>query len=199
MRVELSPRIRYNIEHLHINVILRSFTPESTSFLAFNVVTANFFHSWSIEFGRRRDGVCADSHSFYFTLYALTRTKMASAIPIASSRQQSTYDAPLAGSPGSPVAQSPILSYLKSGIGATRPKALKPFAVGELKLLLLENISQEAVQTFRANGFQVDHFTKAWSEDELVAKIGSYHAIGIRSKTRLTEKVINHARNVSLE
>jgi len=60
-------------------------------------------------------------------------------------------------------------------------------------LLLLENISQEAVRTFKSQGFQVDHYSKSWTEDELVAKIGEYHAISIRSKTKITERVLQHA------
>lgn len=74
-----------------------------------------------------------------------------------------------------------------------QPKVLHPVAQEEIKLLLLENISQEAVRSFKNQGFQVDHFTKAWSEDELVAKIGQYHAIGIRSKTKITEPVLKAA------
>ena len=84
----------------------------------------------------------------------------------------------------------------QSNVAASRPKVLKPFAVNEIKLLLLENISAEAVQSFKTNGFQVDHFTKAWTEDELVAKIGQYQAIGIRSKTKITERVLQAAPNV---
>lgn len=127
---------------------------------------------------------------------------MSSAIPIATRRQDSY---PSGASPSSPVTHSPIhrsgslnSSYIQSAIGVPRPKVLKPFAEGELRLLLVENISQEAVQAFKANGFQVDHFTKAWSEEELIAKIGSYHAIGIRSKTKITEKVLAHATKVCL-
>jgi hypothetical protein len=77
------------------------------------------------------------------------------------------------------------------------PRVLRPFATGELRLLLLENISQGAVEHFNAEGFQVDWYPKAWSEDELVQKIGQYHAIGIRSKTKITEKVIKAASKVS--
>ncbi|PCH33711.1 hypothetical protein WOLCODRAFT_94024 [Wolfiporia cocos MD-104 SS10] len=73
------------------------------------------------------------------------------------------------------------------------PKVLHPVDNEHLKLLLLENISQGAVKAFEAQGFHVDHSTKAMSEDELVEKIGSYHAIGIRSKTRITERVIKAA------
>ena len=62
-----------------------------------------------------------------------------------------------------------------------QPKVLHPVDNEDLRLLLLENISQEAVKAFRSQGFHVDHYTKAMSEDELVEKIGQYHAIGIRS------------------
>jgi hypothetical protein len=79
-----------------------------------------------------------------------------------------------------------------------QPRALRPFATGELRLLLLENISKEAVRAFQQRGFQVDHHTKAWSEEELLQNIGQYHAIGIRSKTRITQKVLKAATKVRL-
>ena len=78
-----------------------------------------------------------------------------------------------------------------------RSRVLRPFATGELRLLLLENISQGAVKAFQQQGFQVDHHTKAWSEEELLQKIGQYHALGIRSKTRITAKVLKSATKVS--
>jgi D-3-phosphoglycerate dehydrogenase / 2-oxoglutarate reductase len=73
------------------------------------------------------------------------------------------------------------------------PKVLHPIDNDHLKLLILENISQEAVAAFTSQGFHVDHYTKAMSEDELVEKIPNYHAIGIRSKTKITERVIKAA------
>ncbi|KZS95978.1 hypothetical protein SISNIDRAFT_539904 [Sistotremastrum niveocremeum HHB9708] len=79
----------------------------------------------------------------------------------------------------------------------SRPqRVLHPAAAGELRLLLLENISQDAVKAFRDQGFQVDWFPKAWTEQELIDKINSYHAIGIRSKTKITERVIKAASNL---
>lgn len=72
-------------------------------------------------------------------------------------------------------------------------RVLRPLATGEFRLLLLENISQNAVETFKSQGYQVDWYPKAWSEAELIEKIGSYHAIGIRSKTKITAKVIKAA------
>lgn len=83
------------------------------------------------------------------------------------------------------------------GFSVRQPKVLHPVDNEHLRLLILENISQEAVKAFQAQGFHVDHSTKAMSEDELVQKIGSYHAIGIRSKTKITERVIKAATKVS--
>jgi D-3-phosphoglycerate dehydrogenase len=81
--------------------------------------------------------------------------------------------------------------------GAVRqPKVLHPVDNDHLKLLVLENISLDAVKVFEGQGFKVDHHKKAMSEDELVACIGNYHAIGIRSKTRITERVIKAASKV---
>ncbi|KAF8213110.1 hypothetical protein K438DRAFT_1661108 [Mycena galopus ATCC 62051] len=72
-------------------------------------------------------------------------------------------------------------------------KILHPVENVDLRLLLLENISQDAVAAFRAQGFHVDHHTKAMSEDELIAALPEYHAIGIRSKTKITARVIHAA------
>ncbi|KAH9004379.1 hypothetical protein EDB86DRAFT_2798014 [Lactarius hatsudake] len=74
-----------------------------------------------------------------------------------------------------------------------QPKVLHPIENEDLRILLLENISSDAVQTFEANGWRVDHHVKAMNEDDLVQRIGQYHAIGIRSKTKITEKVIKAA------
>jgi D-3-phosphoglycerate dehydrogenase len=77
-----------------------------------------------------------------------------------------------------------------------QPKVLHPVDNEDLRLLLVENISQDAVRAFQAQGFHVDHYAKALSEDELIKKIPQYHAIGIRSKTKITERVIKAASKV---
>ncbi|KAF9270160.1 hypothetical protein L218DRAFT_888540 [Marasmius fiardii PR-910] len=77
--------------------------------------------------------------------------------------------------------------------GIRQPKVLHPVDNDGLRLLLLENISQEAVSAFKTQGYHVDHHTKAMSEDELVERIGAYHAIGIRSKTKITARVLKAA------
>jgi D-3-phosphoglycerate dehydrogenase / 2-oxoglutarate reductase len=78
-----------------------------------------------------------------------------------------------------------------------QPKVLHPIDNEDLRILLLENISLDAVKAFEANGWRVDHHTKWLSEDDLVQRIGQYHAIGIRSKTKITKRVIKAASKVS--
>ncbi|PWN91115.1 putative 3-phosphoglycerate dehydrogenase [Acaromyces ingoldii] len=73
------------------------------------------------------------------------------------------------------------------------PKMLTPFDMGDIRILLLENVSQGAVDMLRQQGYQVDFHKGAWSEEELCEKIHNYHAIGIRSKTKLTAKVFRKA------
>ncbi|BEI79613.1 hypothetical protein CcaverHIS002_0101420 [Cutaneotrichosporon cavernicola] len=68
--------------------------------------------------------------------------------------------------------------------GTATPRA------GKIKILLLENISLEAAQFLKNAGYEVDHSTKAFSEQELLDKLPAYHAVGIRSKTKITAKVI---------
>lgn len=84
-----------------------------------------------------------------------------------------------------------------ASIASGAPRLLTPFDTGDIRILLLENVSQGAVKMLRDQGYQVDFHPKAWTEDELVEKIGQYHAIGIRSKTKITQKVIRAAHKVS--
>ncbi|THH20216.1 hypothetical protein EW146_g1081 [Bondarzewia mesenterica] len=112
-------------------------------------------------------------------------------IAIPSTSPHSTFAVSL--SPTSSLIHERVRLHSLSSANVRRPKVLHPIDNDDLKLLLLENISQDAVQALRAHGFHVDHSTKAMSEDELVQKIGKYHAIGIRSKTKITERVIKSA------
>lgn len=100
---------------------------------------------------------------------------------------------PIPTSTGYAVAASASPSYTSPKPGL---KILHPVENVDIRLLLLENISQEAVAAFRAQGFHVDHHTKAMSEDELIQILPAYHAIGIRSKTKITARVIRAATKV---
>lgn len=90
----------------------------------------------------------------------------------------------------------PLRAFLPANI-PTPSSASSAEKAGQLKILLLENVSQEAAKYLQSQGYHVDHYTKAWSEGELCERIGEYQAVGIRSKTKITEKVIKAATNVS--
>ena len=95
------------------------------------------------------------------------------------------------------VSTSPTQSYLSQYVPTLKnAKALKPFSTGDIKILLLENVNQTAIDIFRQQGYQVEFYKSSLPEDELIEKIKDVHAIGIRSKTKLTEKVLQHAKNL---
>lgn len=64
------------------------------------------------------------------------------------------------------------------------------------RILLLENIHQKTKATFEALGYSVDSEKSAFSEAELIKCIADYDVVGIRSKTQITAKVLEHAKNL---
>jgi len=71
------------------------------------------------------------------------------------------------------------------------------FAKDEIRIVLLEGISQSAVDTFRAAGYSHIHTqSKSLPEDELKAHIADAHILGIRSRTQLTSDIISHAKKL---
>ena len=64
----------------------------------------------------------------------------------------------------------------------------------KIKILFLENISDKAVQHFKQNGYtNVKKIGGALSEEELIKEVKDVHLLGIRSKTQITEKVLEAA------
>jgi len=64
----------------------------------------------------------------------------------------------------------------------------------KIKILFLENISDAAIQLFKDNGYtDIRKIAGALSEDELIEAVKDVHLLGIRSKTMITEKVLQHA------
>lgn len=67
----------------------------------------------------------------------------------------------------------------------------------KLKILLLENINQEAINAFTANGYtDITAQKAAMSEGELIASISHVHVLGIRSKTQVTKRVLQYAERL---
>jgi D-3-phosphoglycerate dehydrogenase / 2-oxoglutarate reductase len=64
----------------------------------------------------------------------------------------------------------------------------------KIRILFLENISDSAIKKFRENGYtQVEKIGKALTEEELIREIKNVHILGIRSKTKITAKVLEAA------
>jgi D-3-phosphoglycerate dehydrogenase len=74
--------------------------------------------------------------------------------------------------------------------------ATTSFPKEQIRVLLLENIHSSAHELVRAENFQLEVMSGALSEDDLVAQIPSIHVLGIRSKTRVTERVLSQARRL---
>ncbi|MEM7373614.1 MAG: phosphoglycerate dehydrogenase [Bacteroidota bacterium] len=65
-----------------------------------------------------------------------------------------------------------------------------------IKALILENIHPQAESIFQGEGYQIETIGRALSEEELCEKIKDVHIIGIRSKTHITRKVLEHANRL---
>ncbi len=67
------------------------------------------------------------------------------------------------------------------------------FPKSRIKILLLENIHENALKQLTSDGFKVELLSHSLSEDELIEKIKGVHILGIRSKTKVTQRVIEAA------
>lgn len=65
---------------------------------------------------------------------------------------------------------------------------------GKIKVLLLEAIHASAVEAFAEDGYsQVDRQERSLPEAELIERISDVHILGIRSRTQVTEAVLERA------
>jgi D-3-phosphoglycerate dehydrogenase len=67
------------------------------------------------------------------------------------------------------------------------------------KVLVSDSLSETAVQIFRDRGIEVDFEPKLGKDkDALLAKIGEYDGLAIRSATKVTEKILAAATNLKV-
>ncbi|UJH67653.1 phosphoglycerate dehydrogenase [Allomuricauda sp. SCSIO 65647] len=62
-----------------------------------------------------------------------------------------------------------------------------------IKILLLENVHHDAFDNLSEDGFAVEMVKHSIPEEELIEKIKGIHVLGIRSKTQVTQKVLDAA------
>ncbi len=65
-----------------------------------------------------------------------------------------------------------------------------------IHVLLLENVHPVAIEMMKAEGFSVETYPAGLNEDELCEKIKNVSVLGIRSKTQVTAKVLEHANRL---
>lgn len=71
------------------------------------------------------------------------------------------------------------------------------FPKQDIRVLLLEGVSQTAIDVFSAAGYsQIEVHSKALPDDELKARIAEAHIVGIRSRTQLSAEVLAHAKRL---
>jgi D-3-phosphoglycerate dehydrogenase len=76
------------------------------------------------------------------------------------------------------------------------PRTSTSYPKNKIKILLLENVHSAAVELLKKEDFQVECLKEALSEEELKEKIKDVHALGIRSKTKVTEEVLKNANRL---
>ena len=65
-----------------------------------------------------------------------------------------------------------------------------------IKILLLENVHTAAFDNLSEEGFSVELVKHSLSEEELIERIKGVHVLGIRSKTQVTQKVLDAANKL---
>ena len=71
------------------------------------------------------------------------------------------------------------------------------FPKEKIKMLMLEGVHSSALKLFNDHGYNDIEVSKAsMTENELVEKIKNIHLLGIRSKTQLSEKILNAANKL---
>ncbi|BBN82701.1 D-3-phosphoglycerate dehydrogenase [Pseudoalteromonas sp. A25] len=70
-------------------------------------------------------------------------------------------------------------------------------AKDKIKILLLEGVHQSAVETLKRNGYSnIDYVKTSLPENDLKERIKDAHFVGIRSRTHLTDAVLNAAEKL---
>ena len=64
-----------------------------------------------------------------------------------------------------------------------------------MKILISDKLSEEGIKIFQNNGFEVDKNFTITPED-LAEGIKKYDAIVVRSRTKLTKKILENAKNL---
>ena len=109
-----------------------------------------------------------------------------SLIPIASSPNSSNLSSTAV------LSRSPLESTIMTA-QSLDSEPIYSFAKSKIRVLLLENVHQSAIQLFKDQTFQLEIVPRALSEQELIDSISGIHILCIRSKTKVTKAVLEAA------
>lgn len=70
------------------------------------------------------------------------------------------------------------------------------FPRSKIRVLLLDNIDQDAADKFAAEGYRVEQVSAKLNEDDLIKAIKDVSIVGVRTRTKLTPKVIAAAQKL---
>lgn len=70
------------------------------------------------------------------------------------------------------------------------------FPPEKIRVLFLEGVHSAAAERMQHSGYRAEMVKPAYSEDELCKAIASVHVLGIRSKTCVTKRVLDHAKQL---
>eukprot|EP01093_Parvamoeba_rugata_P016284 TRINITY_DN5_c0_g5_i1.p1 TRINITY_DN5_c0_g5~~TRINITY_DN5_c0_g5_i1.p1 ORF type:complete len:357 (+),score=77.30 TRINITY_DN5_c0_g5_i1:1543-2613(+) len=90
-------------------------------------------------------------------------------------------------------------AYLLSFTTARDSKSMSKVSLekDKIRILLLEGVHQSALETFKNNGYtNIEYLKTSLPEEELVEKVKDAHFIGLRSRTQITEKVVDAAQKL---
>lgn len=67
----------------------------------------------------------------------------------------------------------------------------------KIKILLLEGVHQSALESLKRNGYSnIEYIKTSLNEEDLIEKVADVHFIGIRSRTQITENVLQAAKKL---
>jgi D-3-phosphoglycerate dehydrogenase / 2-oxoglutarate reductase len=85
------------------------------------------------------------------------------------------------------------IAYERKPVAMTISRQHSTHPPSEVRVLLLENIHESAIDLFSGEAFQVERLTTALPEAELIKRLGDVHVLGIRSKTQISQAVLASA------
>ncbi|MGQ0699987.1 MAG: phosphoglycerate dehydrogenase [Panacagrimonas sp.] len=78
-----------------------------------------------------------------------------------------------------------------------QPSSQTSFPRADIRVLLLEGVSQTALKSFRDAGYsQIEYHEKSLPEAELAARVAEAHIVGIRSRSQLTAPMFQNSRRL---